>query len=258
VNIAYMLMDIDTSRKDYTDAIRVTIKEIPELINKAKFYDCRNDNELEDALERFKDVKWRWHPRRGHYGVWASTLSAWEYIANAPYDGVIVFESDSNVHKHFDFLMNKYVKQLPAGWDFFSIHNPHNQDGDFHYEYGYLPDGSLNGHVHYPGREGAPYYDIGQPDLCRSFQGYGGCAIMYSPAGAQKWLRHIKEKGIWSSSDCQIFQASRGTEPETMLAVSVKPTKTKPAGVDVKAETQIHASDYLSEEWMAKLNFEPK
>lgn len=248
MNLAYSIMSVDDSRKSYKDDIRDSIKEVPELINKIVYYDCRVESELREATNRFSDFKWTWVPRAGHAGVWYSTISAWDYIATCEYDGVIVFEDDAQVHRDFDFLMRKYLPQLPENWDFFSIHNPHNQDGDFQIQYNYTLDGSPNGHEVYNGQEGAPYYNINQPDLCRSFQGYGGCAIMYSPAGARKMLNHLAVKGIYSSSDCQIFQMAKATEIEHIYGYSVKPRITKPATVDIDAATQIHNSRQLDPE----------
>lgn len=243
MNIAYSIMSVDDSRKAWKGELRNVI-EYPELINKIVYYDTRRDEEYLEALKRFERFQWHWkNPRRGHFGVFVSTLSAWEYIAKSPYDGVIVFEDDATVHKDFHFLMNKYLPQLPEDWDFFSIHNPHNQNNDYLFEYDYLPDGSLNGHKHYP--NGAPYYDIGSLDLCRSFQGYGACAIMYSPKGAARLLNFFEQIGIYQSADCAIFQASKATYPLKINGYSVKPARTKPANVHLEAPTQIHNTEMI-------------
>lgn len=71
---------------------------------------------------------------------------------------------------------------------------------------------------------------------------------MYSPAGARKFLNHLAVKGIYSSSDCLIFQASKAKEIEQINGYSVKPRHTKPATVDIEAPTQIHNSDHISAE----------
>ncbi len=239
-DIAYMIMNIDNARLDHMNELRSHINEVTELYNKCVFYDCRRDDDLRAAVDRFKNIDIHWNMRRGHFGVWASTISAWEYIAKSSWDGVIVFESDATVHPHFDFLMKKYLPQLPEDWDVFSIHNPINQDGDYYFGYNYDENGTANGHQHYP--TGSPYCNIDQPDLCRLFTGYGGCALMYSPKGAQKYLNHLAVKGIWSSSDCQILQNTKGTFPEPINGYCVKPMRTKPAGVILEAETQIHTT----------------
>lgn len=247
MNVAYSIMSIDDSRKEYKDAIRDNIKDYAELINKIQYYDCRNDDEYEAAKERFKRFEWHWtNPRRGHFGVWVSTLSALEYIANCPYDGVIIFEDDAFLHKDFDFLMRKYTPDLPEDWDFFSIHNPHNQNNDFYNEYNYTPDGSLaGGHRNYPA--GAPGFLYGSDNLCRSFQGYGACAIMYSPKGAEKLLSFFEQNGIKMSADCHIFQASKSTWPHRINGYSVRPNKTKPANVHLDAQTQIHNTEQIED-----------
>lgn len=241
-------MSIDDSRRTYKDELRSHIKEIPELVNKITFYDCRNDDEYHTALKRFDRFEWKWKKshRRGHFGVWASTLSAWEYIASCPYDGVVLFEDDATVHKDFDFLMRKYMKELLRDWDFFSLHTPHNQSGDFRFQYNYKPDGSYaGGHRHFPA--GAPNFLYGSEYLCKSYQGYGACAIMYSPKGAQRLLDFFEKNGIKMSADCHIFQASKATYPHPINGYSIIPGRTRPANVHLEAPTQIHDTEEIED-----------
>lgn len=242
VNIAYSIMSVNNSRKDKKESLR-SIINYPELINKIKYYDAREDDDLLAAVKRFSDVKWEWQKmRRGHFGVWASTISAWEYIAKSSYDGVLVFEDDAIVHKDFHFLMEKYLPQLPDGWDLFTIHSPHNQDGDFHWDYKFNERGEYgSGAIRYD--KGAPCFDIEQPDLCRAYMGYGAVALMYSPKGAQKFLDYIYSEGVWSSSDCQIYQMSKFSGKDKVNGYCIKPQKTKPATTSLDSETQIHNTE---------------
>lgn len=236
-------MSVNDSRKDKKDKLRSTIETIPELVNKITYYDARNSDELYSAVERFKNIDWVWKcQRKGHFGVWASTISAWEYIAKSSYDGVILFEDDAELHPHFDFLLRKYMPELPEDWDFFTLHSPHNQDQDFNWDYNFDKNGNYrDGAIRY--ENGAPVFDIGQKNVCRAYMGYGAVAIMYSPRGAQKFLDHVYSRGVWSSSDCQIFQMSKFSEGGGVNGYCIKPKETKPATTPIDSLTQIHNSD---------------
>ena len=155
----------------------------------------------------------------------------------------MLFESDAEPHKDFDFLMNKYLPQVPDDWDLFALCTPYNQDGDYHYQYTYDQYGTASGHKFYANC--APYYDIGQQDVCRVYQGYCAVAMMYSKQGALKLLRQFKERGVWSSGDCQILQICKGTEPEPFNGYTIKPGLTKPVTVDFHNKTTIHDTDHI-------------
>ena len=120
--------------------------------------------------------------RYGEVGIWASNFTAWKKFLDSDYDYLILIEDDIVYEDNMSELLINYVSELPQGWDMFSLFCP---EGEFH-KY----DSSR---------------DIGQPNVCKTYQDWSMLCYVLSRDGAKKALDSMIP-GITLSLDWHFFR----------------------------------------------------
>lgn len=171
---------------------RVILKDF-EYIENIEFFNGNTQN----ALDVFNHMGIRtdvWNPYDGRsfpplpgeYGIWISTINVWNYMISNDIAELLVLEDDIELSKtaQEDILLLK--NELPEKWDFLSLYH-------------------FDGHNNFDSTT-----DIGSIYIHKSInQPSAGQAILYSNAGAKKFMRLIRHKGIEYTSDCFIFEQSK-------------------------------------------------
>jgi len=217
--------------------------------------DIQTFNAYEESIKEFFDSRGigfsGWRPKVGEAGIWASIILALEWsVANE--ESVVCFEDDAIPVADFNERFTAFVKELPAEYDFAALWVPNNQRQDYYYyvkynEYGdpiqvSIPPGWQRG-------VDSRYAIHGLDIVSRIYQGYGGVAIMYSPAGARKILEIIKERGVFTPSDCCLCQLAH---MGLIYGFAPKPDYNM-IDYDWSIPTTIHTSEKIKEEdWVTK------
>jgi GR25 family glycosyltransferase involved in LPS biosynthesis len=63
----------------------------------------------------------------GELGIWASNYIAWKNFLKTDSDYLILMEDDIVFNQDFFLLLEKYLDELPEGWEFFSFFSPADQ-----------------------------------------------------------------------------------------------------------------------------------
>jgi GR25 family glycosyltransferase involved in LPS biosynthesis len=66
--------------------------------------------------------------RYGEVGIWASNWLAWKNFIDSDYDYLILMEDDIVLYENFLIELEKYMKQLPKGFDAFHAFCPADQN----------------------------------------------------------------------------------------------------------------------------------
>lgn len=122
----------------------------------------------------------------GEYGVWLSTIRAWQYIIDNNIEMFLLLEDDISLQKDFVENLNICLDELPSDFDFLSLYyfDDQNQESES--------------------------TELGLQNIKKSDLQYSaGQAILYSLAGAKKLNKLIKRKGLEYTSDCFIFRQSQ-------------------------------------------------
>lgn len=147
-------------------------------------------------------------PSAGVVGVWASNYLAYKEFLNTEYDVLLIFEDDIVLSKNIKSVLEQYMTQLPYSWEFFSF---------------FVPDDSLFAYR-------SDWHDIGEKEVCRSYQQWSCAGYMVSKAGALKAVEDIETKGITAPVDWYIFNfRMKAEENQTQFSTfTVKPTAYRP------------------------------
>lgn len=208
--IYYTIINIDDTRNDRISDIRSKINCIPELSpHSIRFFDGAKEEDIKYYKESFSEYPWRWQsPKAGEAGIWISTLSVWRFLEQSTIDYLLVLESDAIVPDDFNQRFWTLFSEVPEDFDFFSLCVPLNQHSDFRVAYEYDDFGTQSNHT-FGTYDSVPFYDAGRENICRIYQGYNCTAMLYSRKGAARLLEQTRNKGIFSTSDCQIMQLTK-------------------------------------------------
>jgi GR25 family glycosyltransferase involved in LPS biosynthesis len=240
----YTIISLDDSRAKTKAAIRSTV-ELPEVTD-IEFVDARDDNVFYEQIKRHPRVvqNVHWTPKRGELGIWMSQINCWKWAADN--EDLLVFEDDAEVHPGFTDLFNRYISELPADWDIFSLFVPSNQRQDYGYRVVYDDNGLPRPLVRSTDK---PYqFDIGLKSLARTYHGYGCVANLYSVQGAKKMLQLVQQRGVDGPVDCWMYEHAHAGR---LNAYAPKPYLPMPADVNLsrQAPTTIHNTPvYVSED----------
>ena len=153
----------------------------------------------------------RWTPKIGEAGIWISNILAWEWCVEND-ESLICFEDDAIPLWDFSLRLGVLTEELKdTNWDICSLWVPNNQLQDYWY---YVTFNEIGDPVHssppagWKGREDSIYNLTGKSAAARIYQGYGGVAFMYTPAGAYKLLNYLRVRGIFTPVDCGLCQLS--------------------------------------------------
>jgi GR25 family glycosyltransferase involved in LPS biosynthesis len=161
-----------------------------------------------NTIEDYCQIGETFPPNAGVIGLWASTYKAWLKFLESDYDTLIVFEDDIILSKNFYPILNNYMSELPANWDFFSPFVP---DDSF---FAYSPE----------------WHDFGAENTCKSYQQWSTACYLVTRAGAEKALQDIKTQGITAPIDWYIFNFRMKAEENQARfdTYTVKPNRYKP------------------------------
>jgi GR25 family glycosyltransferase involved in LPS biosynthesis len=135
------------------------------------------------------DNKQGW--RYGEVGIWASNWLAWKNFIDSDYDYLILMEDDIVLYENFLIELEKYMKQLPKGFDAFHAFCPADQNHKY--------NASL---------------DVSD-ELCSSYQDWSAACYIVSRTGAQKMI-HFASNGINLPLDWFMFRQKNLLEVFTL------------------------------------------
>jgi GR25 family glycosyltransferase involved in LPS biosynthesis len=147
-------------------------------------------------------------PSAGVVGVWASNYLSYKKFLESDYDTMILFEDDILLSKNFKMVIEKYMWELPADWDFFSF---------------FVPDDSLFAY-------NEDTHTIGAENVCTSYQQWSCAGYMVSKSGARKAVADIESRGINCPVDWYIFnfRMKKEDNKQTFFTYTLKPGKYRP------------------------------
>jgi GR25 family glycosyltransferase involved in LPS biosynthesis len=129
--------------------------------------------------------------RYGEVGIWASNWLAWKNFIDSNYDYLILMEDDIVLYENFLIELEKYMKQLPKGFDAFHAFCPADQNHKY--------NASL---------------DVSD-ELCSSYQDWSAACYIVSRTGAQKMI-HFASNGINLPLDWFMFRQKNLLEVFTL------------------------------------------
>lgn len=151
----------------------------------------------------------KWHLTETEIAIWHSHMNCWQWAADNN-EALLVFEDDAIIDDSFMMHFENVMSWLPDEYDFVSLWVPPDQEQDFFYQVTYDEEGTPNitGSVNY---DFESRYYLGNGIGAKVYQGYSFVTTLYSPAGAQKLLDLAMERGMYTPSDCFLFnQAHTG------------------------------------------------
>jgi hypothetical protein len=146
------------------------------------------------------------HPA-GEIGVFLSVLNALEHALEEP---LLTIEDDALVNPNFEANLRYFIDKLPADTDFFSLFLPRDHcDANFYQ--GVLIDewGNVKGNEPSWYDGGHDAWKTDDPEIFRAYQRYGGVSMYYTPQGAEKILKLVREKGIYDQYDNFLYACSK-------------------------------------------------
>lgn len=234
----YTIISINDDRAEYKRMIRERTA-FPEVVVPA--FNARENDPIAELARRDLRVnnEYQWYPSRGELGIWLSVINAWEYAADSG-ETLVVFEDDAIPDPNFGEMVKYYCEELPGDWDYMALWVPENQKQDYYYNVTYDENGypSIRGTL----PEEQSLFRMEHPKLAKVYQGYGGVALMYSPAGAAKFLDLIRKQGLWSTSDCYLYLAAHAG---WVNGYAPHPNVEMPVHYDWSATTTIHDTEIL-------------
>lgn len=157
-------------------------------------------------------------PSSGVIGVWASNYLAYKNFLETDKDMLFIFEDDVVLSTNFRPVIEQYLQELPADWDFFSF---------------FVPDDSLFAY-------NKEWHEYGAQNLCRSYQQWSCAGYIASRQGAEKAIADVESRGATAPIDWYIFNFRMKQEPDQMRfnTYTVKPNAYRPIKFLMEAATQ--------------------
>ena len=168
----------------------------------------------------------KWNVSAGVIGVWASNFLAWKKFLESDYDTLFIFEDDIILSKNFKGITEKYMQELPEDWEFFSL---------------FVADDSLFAYKD-------EVHNIGQHNVCRSYQQWSCAGYAVSKRGAEKALQDLRTQGATVPVDWYVFnyrwEDVRGQEKNKIefKTYGIKPIAYRPVKflLEAASKSQIH------------------
>lgn len=174
MNLAYQLFHIDGvshERDENAKAIHSSL-ELPNLASPTK-------NSTESCPLYFSK---QFKP--GEVGLWHSTFVALNAFIESDYDALLILEDDITFDSGFLEKTKQYLDRLPMFWDFF-------------YQYVHPWQGANNY---------KKSYDIGDTQICRSYQVWSNACFWVSKKGAERLLEAVALYPIDEAVDWYILK----------------------------------------------------
>jgi hypothetical protein len=171
----------------------------------------------------------------GIIGIVASNYIAYKKFLETDKDVMFLFEDDALVSENFVAITEAYIRELPADWDFFSLFMPEDCIQWFSYPRQNQPWVKSN--------DGGPTtYDIGRPNVVRSYQDWSCAGYAVSRKGAEAAVKDIESRGVSDPIDWYIFNL-RHLDPKGAYfeTYSIHPTSFRPVRLSQASNnTTIH------------------
>lgn len=231
----YTIVSIDDSRQAYKDRIRkrVGLEEV--------YVPATNGSEVDLNAELEKrgiEITYPGMFTKGEIGVWLSNFDCWKWAVDNQ-EELLVFEDDAIPSLDFNKRLKELRSELPSDYDFLNLWVPQNQLIDYVYDVRYDEDGQPTNVG--PNRNSVTsVFNFGAIRIARVYNGYGAVAVLYSPKGADFFIRRVQQVGIYTPVDCYIYQEAHAGR---CTGYGPKPNRAKLVGYDWRAETTIHGTE---------------
>lgn len=205
----YTIFSIDDRRKHYTDAIRDQLeRNFWWRYWPTQAVDGRDREELERNLETNHLEVVRPGMKVGQLGIWCTVVNAlWSFGGKS----LVTFEDDAILNSSFDSVFWNVTTNLPRDTDAFSLFLPRDQDGVYH-----THQQELNVSA----------------GICKAYQRYGGVSMLWTPRGADNFLKLVERDGITDQWDDQLYKYAQAGElnvytqpPSPMVLVGISGTE---------------------------------
>ena len=147
-----------------------------------------NEEDLQAFHNKYPRFKINGHTHNFRYpeiGLWASTYVALiNFVSNAWWDNLILFEDDCSPAHDFFNLFNKYFKEVPEDWECFVVYNVGREPTDMH---------------------PTDHYEIGLENICKAYQIWSTASIMFNRRSALRIIDYIENFGISLPLDIFLF-----------------------------------------------------
>ena len=198
IEMNYAIISINEERSQYKKNIYQYV-DLPKI--DIDSFNSYKQDPLEELNRRGLKINLDyWTPKTGELGIWLSNINAWQSCVNSE-EPLIVFEDDAVVTANFMSRLKRIVDVLPADYGLLSLWVPENQYNDYSQNIEY-DDFGFAVRRRMRMKSG---FETGVPMLAKAYQGYGGVATLYSPAGARALLDATRELGLMNPSDCFIY-----------------------------------------------------
>jgi GR25 family glycosyltransferase involved in LPS biosynthesis len=231
----YTIISINDTREDKKTKIRSSLPDKKEVF--IDFVDGSDDNQLQKAVEKWRNVELPGPFKRGEFGIFFSLLNSLEYCANN--GNLLVFEDDAMPREDFQEKINLYLTDSPVDMDFCSIWVPEGQQRDYYYDVIYDDGGNPSWTKELKYDESV--YNVGHPYLSKVYQGFSLVTTFFTQKGAQKLLEYAEEKGMFTPADCMIFIAAHTNK---VNGYALNPRAERIIDYDWNAPTTIHKSSW--------------
>jgi len=191
-------------------------------LKKVEEFKAEHPSFITNTVEDYCKPGENWPSSAGVVGVWASNYLAYKAFLETEYEALVLFEDDIAISKNIKTVLGAYTKELPTNWDFFSF---------------FVPDDSLFAYNN-------NHHDIGQPNICVSYQQWSCAGYIVSRQGARKAIEDIESQGATAPIDWYVFNFRMKAEEHQMRfnTYTLKPGKYRPIKLieDVAQYSQIH------------------
>lgn len=125
----WLTKNINIYLSDYSEELDTPTVEIRSVEDLKSYYFHNPDFSINPQGYSLDGIQgWK----LGELGIWASNYTAWKNFLKTDNEYLILMEDDIVFNQDFFPLLEKYILELPEGWDFFSFFVPADQN----YKYG--------------------------------------------------------------------------------------------------------------------------
>lgn len=206
----------------------------------------QNFQEMDDFLKRVPALKVRRQPpsvpgglpfpvNSGIIGIVASNYLAYKRFLETDKDVMFLFEDDALVSANFAQIAEQYIRELPEDWEFFTLFVPDDCIQWFSYPRANQPWVKSN--------DGGPTtYDLGKPNVVRSYQDWSCAGYAVSRRGAEAAVEDLEANGISDPIDWYIFNLRHLGGQKYFNTYSIHPTSFRPVRLaKASGQTTIHS-----------------
>jgi GR25 family glycosyltransferase involved in LPS biosynthesis len=188
INLTFDIFHLDESGGSYKARTTLSNRVIDELNKHYDRFNCgtvnlMHDDKYKEFLSDNPDFNVTNQFKKGELGVWASNYLAWKKFVDSSYDYLLLFEDDVELYEGFSNKLDIYIKDLPEGWDVFSVFCADNQRSRYRRKKDYINN-----------------------NISKAYQDWSMLSYVVSKGGANKMIKHIEDNPISQPIDWFIFR----------------------------------------------------